>query len=103
SIPDPIYLPEVQKSLTIIHDILGELLNFWEKVRDLLVSLELKTFAGEDFLEEFDTFKDLFLDSIQKAKEAWSSFGAGCQNASAIFQLQNKDAYKFLEVNPSSL
>lgn len=30
-------------------------------------------------------------------------FGAGCKKASVIFKLQTKDAYKFLEVNPSSL
>lgn len=35
--------------------------------------------------------------------QAWSSFGAGCKKASAIFKFQTKDAYKFLEVSPSSL
>ncbi|XDV48222.1 hypothetical protein PO909_017672, partial [Leuciscus waleckii] len=102
SIPDPIHLPEVQKSLTKIHDILGELLNFWVKVRVLLDSLKQKTFAGEDLIEDL-ILKDEFLDSIKKAKEAWSSFGSDCQKASAIFQLQTKDAYRFLEVSPSSL
>ncbi|XDV48214.1 hypothetical protein PO909_017666, partial [Leuciscus waleckii] len=69
SIPDPIYLPEVQKSLTIIRDILGELLKFWKKVHVSLKSLEQTTFAGEVFLNKFETFKEEFLDSIQNAKK----------------------------------
>ncbi|XP_039512315.1 uncharacterized protein LOC120467831 [Pimephales promelas] len=98
SIPDPIHLDEVQKSLSKIRGILGDVLNFWEDVDNRLESLKQKT-AGE----EFDTFKDNFIDSIQKAKEAWISFAVSCQQASVMFRLQTKDAYKFLEINPSSL
>ncbi len=35
--------------------------------------------------------------------QAWSSFGEGCKKASVIFKLQSKNAYRFLEVSPSSL
>ncbi|KAG1934280.1 hypothetical protein F2P79_019904 [Pimephales promelas] len=103
SIPEPIHLDEVQKSLSKIRGILGDVLNFWEDVDNRLESLKQKTFAGEDFLEEFDIFKDHFIGSIQKAKEAWSCFSYDCQQASVMFRLQTRDAYKFLEVNPSSL
>ncbi|CAM4724436.1 unnamed protein product [Leuciscus chuanchicus] len=103
SIPGPVYLPEVQKSLTKIQDILIQLKNFWESVGQLLDSLEQTTFVGEALIEDLDELKDVFLDSIKIATEAWSCFGAGCQQASVIFKLQNKDAYKFLEVSPSSL
>ncbi|XDV48202.1 hypothetical protein PO909_017654 [Leuciscus waleckii] len=33
----------------------------------------------------------------------WNSFGAECYRAQGIFSVQSKDAYKFLEINPSSL
>ncbi|XDV48121.1 hypothetical protein PO909_017595, partial [Leuciscus waleckii] len=102
SIPNPIHLPEVQKSLTKIHDILVHLKDFWADVRVLLVSLEQATFVGEDLIEDLH-LKDEFLDSIKTATEAWNCFGADCKKASVIFKLQNKDAYRFLEVSPSSL
>ncbi|CAM4724403.1 unnamed protein product [Leuciscus chuanchicus] len=103
SIPDPIHLSEVQKSLTKIQDILIQLKIFWVSVRVLLDSLEQKTFAGEDIIKYLVDLKDVFLDSIKTATEAWGCFAGGCKRASAIFQLQTKDAYKFLEVSPSSL
>ncbi|XP_056090947.1 uncharacterized protein LOC130070550, partial [Rhinichthys klamathensis goyatoka] len=103
SIPNPIHLNEVQKSLSKIQDILIQLKNFWESVGQMLDNLEQKTFVGEDLIEEIYAFKEEFIDSIKSATEAWSSFGEGCQRASAIFKLQTRDAYKFLEVSPSSL
>ncbi|XDV48219.1 hypothetical protein PO909_017669, partial [Leuciscus waleckii] len=103
SIPDPIYLNEVQKSLSKIQEILIQLKIFWEKVAQMLDYLEQKTFAGEDLIEDLAELKDVFLNSIKTATEAWICFGAGCRKASAMFKLQNKDAYKFLEVSPSSL
>ncbi|XP_067291140.1 chromosome partition protein Smc-like [Pseudorasbora parva] len=103
SIPDPIYLNEVQKSLTKIQVILIQLKNFWESVAQMLDYLEQKTFVGENLIEDLADLKDEFLGSIKIAKEAWSSFGEGCKRASVIFRLQTKDAYKFLEVSPSSL
>ncbi|RXN38810.1 restin-like protein [Labeo rohita] len=103
SIPDPIYLNEVQSSLSKIQAILIQLKNFWENVGQMLKYLEQKTFVGEDLIEDLVELKDEFLESIKAAEEAWSSFGAGCKKASVIFKIQAKDAYKFLEVSPSSL
>ncbi|XP_048030849.1 CAP-Gly domain-containing linker protein 1-like [Megalobrama amblycephala] len=103
SIPDPIYLNEVQSSLSKIQAILIQLKHFWESVAVMLDSLEKKTFVGEDLVEDLTELKDEFLASIEVAKQAWSIFGAGCQKASVIFKLQTKDSYKFLEVSPSSL
>ncbi|XP_077074797.1 uncharacterized protein LOC143725863 [Siphateles boraxobius] len=102
-IPDPIHLNEVQKSLTRIQEILIQLKNFWENVAQLLDNLEQKTFVGEDLIEDLAELKDEFLDSIKIATEAWCCFGVGCKRASVMFKLQTKDAYKFLEVSPSSL
>ncbi|RXN22995.1 restin-like protein [Labeo rohita] len=103
SIPDPIHLNDVQSSLSKIQAILIQLKNFWENVAQLLKYLEQKTFVGEDLVEDLVELKDEFLESIKAAEEAWSSFGAGCKKASVIFKIQAKDAYKFLEVSPSSL
>ncbi|XP_067291141.1 uncharacterized protein [Pseudorasbora parva] len=103
SIPDPIHLNDVQESLTKIQAILIQLKNFWENVAQMLDYLEKKTFVGEDLVEELADLKEEFLQTIKTAKEAWSCFGEGCKRASVIFKLQTKDAYRFLEVNPSSL
>ncbi|KAK7118900.1 hypothetical protein R3I94_022420 [Phoxinus phoxinus] len=103
SIPDPIYLNEVQKSLSKVQEILIQLKNFWESVGQMLDYLEQKTFVGEGLIEDLCDLKDEFLDSIKVAGNAWICFGAGCQQASVMFKLQTKDAYKFLEVSPSSL
>ncbi|RXN16690.1 restin-like protein [Labeo rohita] len=103
SIPDPIHLNEVQSSLSKIQAILIQLKNFWENVAQMLKYLEQKTFVGEDLIEDLVELKDEFLESIKAAEEAWSCFGAGCKKASVIFKIQAKDAYKFLEVSPSSL
>ncbi|RXN37836.1 myosin heavy chain [Labeo rohita] len=102
SIPDPIHLNEVQSSLSKIQKILIRLKEFCE-VAHMLKYLEQKTFVGEDLIEDLADLKDEFLESIEAAKEAWNSFGAGCKKASRMFKLQTKDAYKFLEVSPSSL
>ncbi|KAF4115368.1 hypothetical protein G5714_002857 [Onychostoma macrolepis] len=103
SIPDPIHLNDVQNSLSKIQKILIQLKNFWGTVGQMLAYLEQKTFVGEDFIEDLAELKDEFLESIKIANEAWSSFGAGCKKASVIFKLQTRDAYNFLEINPSSL
>ncbi|KAK7130507.1 hypothetical protein R3I94_008693 [Phoxinus phoxinus] len=103
SIPDPIHLQDVQSSLTKIQAIMIQLKNFWESVAQMLDYLEQKTFVGEDLVEDLAELKEEFLKSIKTAEEAWSSFGAGCKKASVIFKLQTKDAYRFLEVSPSSL
>ncbi|XP_067233786.1 uncharacterized protein [Chanodichthys erythropterus] len=103
SIPDPIHLKEVQSSLSKIHAILIQLKYFWESVAGALDYLKQKTFVGEDLIDDLTVLKCEFLQTIKKAEQAWSIFGAGCKKASVIFKLQTKDAYKFLEVNPSSL
>ncbi|XP_056090321.1 uncharacterized protein si:dkey-7i4.24 [Rhinichthys klamathensis goyatoka] len=103
SIPDPVHLKDVQSGLTKIQAILIQLKHFWESVAQMLDYLEQKTFVGEDLIEDLAELKDEFLASIKSAEEAWNSFGAGCKKASVIFKLQTKDAYRFLEVSPSSL
>ncbi|XP_067291137.1 chromosome partition protein Smc-like [Pseudorasbora parva] len=103
SIPDPIHLNEVQKSLTQIQAILVQLKIFWGYVAQMLKYLEQNTFVGEYLIEDLADLKDEFLKTIEVASEAWSSFGEGCKKASVIFKLQTKDAYRFLEVSPSSL
>lgn len=103
SIPDPIHLSEVQSSLSKIQAILIQLKNFWESVAQMLDYLEQKTFVGEDLIDDLSELKDEFLDSIKAAEGAWCSFGEGCKKASVIFKLNTRDAYKFLEVSPSSL
>ncbi|KAK9952884.1 hypothetical protein ABG768_016914 [Culter alburnus] len=103
SIPNPIHLDEVQSSLTKIQAILIQLKYFWLSVSEMLDYLKKKTFVGEDLIDDLVDLKDEFIESIEVAKQAWSSFGAGCKKASVIFKLQTKDAYKFLEVSPSSM
>nr|XP_055054324.1 restin homolog [Misgurnus anguillicaudatus] len=103
SIPDPIHLRDVQSSLSKIQAILIQLKNFWESVAQMLDYLEESTFVGEELIEDLSELKDEFLESIKAAAEAWGSFGEGCNKASVIFKLHTKDAYKFLEVSPSSL
>ncbi|XP_073795818.1 uncharacterized protein isoform X2 [Danio rerio] len=102
SIPDPIHLKDVQSGLTKIQSIMIQLKNFWERVAELLKSLEQNTFAGENYVDDLVDFKDYFIKLIEIATAAWSCFGAGCQEASGIFKLQTKDAYAFLEDSPSS-
>ncbi len=33
----------------------------------------------------------------------WKRFGMCCQRVQGVFRVQSRDAYKFLEINPSSL
>ncbi|KAM6953857.1 uncharacterized protein FYW47_014473 [Aplochiton taeniatus] len=105
AIPDPVHLPEVQANLTRIQKILLQLKSFWEKIRVLVVDLQQKTFAAEDLIELLSDadFKKEFIDSIALAGQAWSSFRIGCSDIVGIFNAKNKDAYKFLEINPSTL
>uniref|UniRef100_UPI0037E7BBB7 putative leucine-rich repeat-containing protein DDB_G0290503 n=1 Tax=Semicossyphus pulcher TaxID=241346 RepID=UPI0037E7BBB7 len=103
AVPDPVHLPEVQQNLTRIQQILLQLRSFWEKIEKLVQDLKQKTFSGEDLVDVLDDFKAEFLESIELAKEAWSKFRVGCISVRSIFALKNKDAYKFLEISPSSL
>ncbi|XP_067234453.1 chromosome partition protein Smc-like [Chanodichthys erythropterus] len=103
AIPSPVHLKQVQKCLKQIRKILVDLKNFWEKVGVTLETLKEKTFAGDELIEDLKDVKEEFLNSIEDAKQYWQTFGAGCQRAQGIFSMQSRDAYKFLEVNPSSL
>ncbi|KAK2870509.1 hypothetical protein Q8A67_024901 [Cirrhinus molitorella] len=102
-IPSPVHLKDVQQCLSRIQKILLQLKKFWEKVAVLLDTLKNKTFVDEDLIEELDDMKDDFLRSIEIAGKYWNSFGESCQSAQGVFSVQSKDAYKFLEINPSSL
>ncbi|KAI7790548.1 hypothetical protein IRJ41_014286 [Triplophysa rosa] len=46
---------------------------------------------------------DLELAVSRAVNEYWKNFGRGCQGAQGISSVQSRDAYKFLEMNPSSL
>ncbi|CAM4724439.1 unnamed protein product [Leuciscus chuanchicus] len=102
AIPSPVHLKEVQRCLDQIRQILVDLKKFWEKVGVMLDTLKDKTFVGEDLIEMCD-MKDEFIGSIKEAGKYWKRFGDCCQRAQGIFSVQSKDAYKFLEINPSSL
>ncbi|XP_048030851.1 paramyosin-like isoform X2 [Megalobrama amblycephala] len=94
-----IHLDEVQKCLSRIQQILIQLQKFWEKVGSLLDTLKEKTSARDVWID----MKEEFLQSIDAAKEEWTKFGINCMNANKIFSIQANDAYRFLEVSPSSL
>ncbi|XP_067234457.1 uncharacterized protein [Chanodichthys erythropterus] len=102
-IPSPVHLKTVQQCLDRIQYILNDLNKFWIKVGVLLETLKDKTFAGEDLIKDLEDVKEEFLHSIEDAKQYCKRFGECCQNAQNIFSVQSKDAYKFLEVNPSAL
>lgn len=101
-IPNPDNLTEVQACLSRIQHILVDLKKFWEKVDAILSTLKDRTFAGEDMVDMED-MKDEFIDSIEDAAKYWKRFGLCCQTAQSVFRIQSRDAYKFLEINPSSL
>ncbi|KAK9952874.1 hypothetical protein ABG768_016904 [Culter alburnus] len=103
AIPDPDHLKEVQKCLDQIRQILVDLNKFWKKVAVMLATLKQKTFVGEELIPELEDLKEEFLNSIEDAKQDWQKFGVCCQRAQGIFSIQSRTAYKFLEVNPSSL
>ncbi|XP_067235653.1 uncharacterized protein [Chanodichthys erythropterus] len=102
SIPDTVYLNDVLKYLYKVQETLLKHNLFWKSVLVFLESLESETFAGEHLIEE-NELKEIFLTNIDLAQEHWKAFGESCLKAKSAFSLQNKDAYKFLEFNPSSL
>ncbi|XP_048031488.1 uncharacterized protein LOC125258545 [Megalobrama amblycephala] len=102
-LPSVTHLDEVQKCLSRIQQILIQLQKFWEKVGSLLDTLKERTFAGDVWIEELEDLKEEFLESITAAKEGWTKFGNSCKKANNIFSIQVNEAYKFLEINPSSL
>ncbi|XP_042576935.1 uncharacterized protein LOC109112541 isoform X1 [Cyprinus carpio] len=101
-IPNPDNLKEVQLCLSQIQQILVDLKKFWEKVDAILSTLRDRTFAGEEMVDMED-MKDEFISSIEDAAKYWKKFGVCCQKAQGVFSVQSRDAYKFLEINPSSL
>ncbi|XP_048030841.1 uncharacterized protein LOC125258064 isoform X2 [Megalobrama amblycephala] len=96
-------LDEVRKLLSQIQKILVQLQKFWEKVGSLLNTLKERTFAGEIWIEDLTDMKEEFLESIDAAKEEWTKFGINCMKANNIFSFQANEAYRFLEISPSSL
>ncbi|KAK9952869.1 hypothetical protein ABG768_016899 [Culter alburnus] len=96
-------LDEVRKHLSQIQKILVQLQKFWEKVGSKLDTLKERTFAGEIWIEDLTDMKEEFLESIYAAEEGWTKFGISCMKANNIFSFQANEAYRFLEINPSSL
>ncbi|XP_039519070.1 uncharacterized protein LOC120473348 [Pimephales promelas] len=102
SIPETVYLNDAQKYLCQIQQTLLHHNMFWKSVLVFLESLRSETFADEHFIEE-NELKEIVLKHIDSAQENWKGFGESCLMAKRAFSLQNKDAFKFLEFNPSSL
>ncbi|XP_076872264.1 uncharacterized protein LOC143522427 [Brachyhypopomus gauderio] len=102
AIPSPVHLKEVQRYLSKILQILIQLKKLWGKVESMLETMKQKTFVNEDLIEDPD-FKDQFVNSIQYASQIWSDFGGSCIKCAQMFKIQSKDAYAFLEIDPSSL
>ncbi|KTG03108.1 hypothetical protein cypCar_00028696 [Cyprinus carpio] len=94
---------KIRLALCVKRQILVQLQKFWEKVGSLLDTLKEKTFVNEDLIEHLSDLKQEFVTSIEEAEKCWQRFGECCQRAQVIFSVQSKDAYKFLETNPSSL
>ncbi|XP_077075179.1 uncharacterized protein LOC143726061 isoform X2 [Siphateles boraxobius] len=101
--PSVTNLDEVQTCLSRIQQILVQLQKFWEKVCSLLDMLKDRTFAGEIWIGDLEDLKEQFLESIDAAKEGWTKFGISCSKADKIFSVQSIEAYRFLEISPSSL
>ncbi|KAK7121209.1 hypothetical protein R3I93_022337 [Phoxinus phoxinus] len=102
SIPETVHLSDVQKYLYQIQQTLLKHNMFWKSVLVFLESLKSETFSNEHFIEE-NELKEIVLMHIDLAQENWKAFGESCLTAKRAFSLQNKDAYNFLEFNPSSL
>ncbi|KAK7117896.1 hypothetical protein R3I94_023193 [Phoxinus phoxinus] len=101
SIPETVHLSDVQKYLYQIQQTLLKHNMFWKSVLVFLESLKSETFSNEHFIEE-NELKEIVLMHIDSAQENWKAFGESCLTAKRAFSL-DKDAYKFLEFNPSSL
>ncbi|KAK7156032.1 hypothetical protein R3I94_006185 [Phoxinus phoxinus] len=97
-----VHLKDVHSCLSQIQKILVQLKKFLENVGSLLERLKNKHFVNEFLIDDPD-MRDQFLQSIEIAVKFWNTFGQNCQKASRILYVQSKDAYQFLETNPSSL
>ncbi|XP_056307199.1 uncharacterized protein LOC130218905 [Danio aesculapii] len=102
-IPSPVHLNDVQQCLSRIMGILIQLKKFWEKVGTTLDSLKKKTFVNEDLIDDLEDMKEELLESVEAAGQYWQRFGSCCLRAQGIFSIQSRDAYKFLQIDPSSL
>ncbi|KAL2076951.1 hypothetical protein ACEWY4_027464 [Coilia grayii] len=102
-IPSPEHLEEVKTCLVRIQNVLIQILRFWNHVAEILQKLEQQTFSGKELMDDLADFKEIFLDSITAAEQAWKAFGQSCMIAQEMFDIQARDAYKFLETNPASL
>ncbi|KTG03105.1 hypothetical protein cypCar_00028695 [Cyprinus carpio] len=98
-----VYLEEVQKCLSRIKQILFQLQKFWERVGSLLDTLKDRTLVGDNLTEDLDDMKEEFLTSTEAAREYWKTFGVSCRRAQGVFSVQSENAYKFLDINRSSL
>ncbi|ROI49018.1 hypothetical protein DPX16_7173 [Anabarilius grahami] len=102
-LPSVTHLDEVQKCLSRIQQILVQLQKFWERVGSLLDTVKKRTLAGDVWIQDLTDMKEEFLKSISAAEEGWTTFGISCMKANDIFSVQTNDAYRFLEISPSSL
>lgn len=96
-----VHLKDVHSCLSQIQKILVQLKTIWEKVGSLLECLKNKHFVDEFLIDDHD-MRDQFLQSIEIAVKFWNTFGQNCQKARILY-VQSKDAYQFLDTNPSSL
>ncbi|KAJ8246549.1 hypothetical protein GJAV_G00252620 [Gymnothorax javanicus] len=103
AVPDPVHLTNVQQNLTRVKEILLQLKSFWKKTEVLIRYLEQKTFVGEEMIDFTEESKIELLQTIRFAREAWITFKKECKKSSLKYAVENKDAYKFLETDPSSL
>ncbi|XP_063049506.1 uncharacterized protein LOC134443913 [Engraulis encrasicolus] len=103
SIPSPEHLEEVKHCLVRIQDVLMLILRFWNHVAEMLKKLEKDTFIGRDLMDDLEDFKEIFVDSITEAEKAWQAFGQSCMKSQEVFDVQSKEGYTFLEINPSTL
>ncbi|XP_048030845.1 uncharacterized protein LOC125258067 [Megalobrama amblycephala] len=101
--PSITLLDDVQQSLSRIQKSLVQLQNFWEKVGSLLDTMKESTFTGEIWIEDLTDMKEEFLKSIYAAEEEWTQFGNSCKKGYHILSVQANQAYRFLEISPSSL
>ncbi|KAL7868480.1 hypothetical protein SRHO_G00098640 [Serrasalmus rhombeus] len=105
STPSAEFLSEVITCLTKVQAFLLSLQKMWENIQGALASLNNKTFAMEGLLMELsdEDFKNMILAIVTEAQQDWKRFESVCTNVQKQLCTQNKQAYIFLEVSPSSL
>lgn len=63
----------------------------------------MSDFGQHDFMSLYYSKCIVINAGVSLIFQYWKRFGLCCQRAQGIFSVQSKDAYKFLEINPSSL